>query len=197
MLGEMRHPSFTCAVCGSPPEVRALVDRELSREKRKPLRVIAEMSGFSKSGLSRHDRNCLQKAALEAFRDKRKRPSRGFDRVVVAFPRTSIEPAKIISYRPWDRHYSEPVPFVGPLLPTDLFLRVVPEPLAPMLNPKAVKHSEAWVRRQIRAADKRLHDARKAERKRNRAERAAQREQKKALALALAQVQDSEDKLLN
>jgi hypothetical protein len=132
MLPLVRHPSFTCSICTSPPEIRALVDAELSKDRgqRKPLRVLAELTTFSKSALSRHDRGCLSRAKLEAFRDRRKKSNR-IGRIILK-DATGDGPPVWTQRNPYDE-YGEPEPFHPSegLQRNDLFLVLTNEPLRP------------------------------------------------------------------
>lgn len=119
-----------CSICTAPPEVRALIDHELSKAigTRKPLRVLAALGGFSKSALSRHDRNCLSRARLEAFRDRRKKSNR-IGRIVVKD--SSTDPPVWTWHDPFDEHFGDPQLF-NPregFKPDDLFLEITQEPL--------------------------------------------------------------------
>jgi hypothetical protein len=125
----MRHPAFTCSVCTSPEPIRQIIDTELQKERgtRKTLRELAQMSGLSKSALSRHSVNCLLEARLAAHRDRRKKLGR-IGRIVLKD--SSVYPPTWTWRDPHDEH-AEPQPFdprTG-FRPDDLFLELLPEVL--------------------------------------------------------------------
>jgi hypothetical protein len=121
----MRHPSFTCSVCNAPREVREIIEAELQKEKsvRRPLRVLAALSGLSKSAISRHSCKCLALRKLANFRDKRKGGPRP-KRIVVKWP-----DGRFTSHDPWNERDAGPVSLQGPILPSDLYLQIVDDDL--------------------------------------------------------------------
>lgn len=136
----MRHRSFVCSICSSPSQIRELIDRELSKPigTRKPLRVLAALGGFSKSGLSRHDRNCLSRARLEAFRDRRKKSNR-IGRIILKD--SSTNPARWTWRATYDEYFGDPKPFDprSGFRSDDLFLELCQEPLRPEIVQRAAE----------------------------------------------------------
>jgi hypothetical protein len=63
-------PGQRCSICSAPREIRERVNDALAKKVK--LRTLAAESGFSRAGLSRHNRKCLPKQQLKNFRDTRK-----------------------------------------------------------------------------------------------------------------------------
>jgi hypothetical protein len=138
-------PRAQCQVCKLPPEVLEAVNKELLKPENgrghgRPLRVIEAELGkvVSRSALSRHLNNCLWRAKLNRYRDRRQ-GGQQHTRICVFFPKTLYEPAHWIQHSPWHRPYDEPEPFHGPFEKGDLILVITPERGAPIRNPSALR----------------------------------------------------------
>lgn len=83
-----RAMGVACSICSAPSVVQAAIDEALS--KKENLRDLARRSGFSRAGLSRHNRKCLRAAALADFARMRLNAS---GKIHVYFPPQAVPAA--------------------------------------------------------------------------------------------------------
>jgi len=84
-------PRPTCRICEAPGDARTIVDALLSQKIF--LREIAKQTGFSKSSVHRHSRNCYIAGAAKSLQSVRFDPAR--DRVFVRWPGQPFDEAKL------------------------------------------------------------------------------------------------------
>jgi hypothetical protein len=85
-----------CSICSAPRPILDATNAAL--EKKTPLRLLEQQSGFSRAALSRHSRNCIARAVLQENAE-RKRILSGSGRVIVYWPAHAGQDAQFLDMR--------------------------------------------------------------------------------------------------
>jgi hypothetical protein len=80
-----------CSICSAPVQVLKAINEGLA--KRTKMRDLAKQSGFSKSAIGRHSKNCLARQILSSYQTTRFNPALG--RIFVRWPDDPICPEDV------------------------------------------------------------------------------------------------------